>query len=310
MRRLLTILAVTSLALSVSAFAGRTAAAQTPAKELFGAMAEPAPLAARAIGSYAKGCLAGGVALPINGPAWQVMRLSRNRNWGHPKLVGLLERIAVGAQSEGWPGLLVGDLAQPRGGPMTSGHASHQIGLDADIWLTPMPNRTLIPEERETISAVSMLKDGTRQVDPARWSDAHARLIRLAARQPEVDRIFVHPGIKQELCRTAGNDRAWLRKVRPWWGHHYHFHVRIDCPGGSAGCTPQGAPPAGDGCGEELAWWLSDEPWTPSDTPAKPKPPLTLTDLPRECRMVLDARGAPVFGVHPAPPPNPLRRSG
>ena len=38
----------------------------------------------RSIGYYTHGCLAGGVALPINGPTWQVMRLSRNRNWGHP----------------------------------------------------------------------------------------------------------------------------------------------------------------------------------------------------------------------------------
>src|SRR5687767_12902571 len=56
------------------------------AKALFGAATEPAPLAARSIGGYAKGCLAGGMSLPINGPNWQVMRLSRNRNWGNPRL--------------------------------------------------------------------------------------------------------------------------------------------------------------------------------------------------------------------------------
>ena len=39
----------------------------TPAKELFGRRKTPANLAARTIGFYAKGCLAGGMALPING---------------------------------------------------------------------------------------------------------------------------------------------------------------------------------------------------------------------------------------------------
>ena len=70
-----------------------------PAKMLFGAVTAPAPLAARAIGSYARGCLAGGVSLPINGPDWQVMRLSRNRNWGTPQLLDYLERLASDARA-------------------------------------------------------------------------------------------------------------------------------------------------------------------------------------------------------------------
>src|SRR5688572_7781254 len=58
----------------------------TPAKELFVRRPTPAPLEARVVGFYAKGCLAGATALPINGKTWQVMRLSRHRNWGHPSL--------------------------------------------------------------------------------------------------------------------------------------------------------------------------------------------------------------------------------
>ena len=135
--------------------AGATVAADTPAKLLFGAKTTPAPLAARSIGAYARGCLAGAVALPINGPTWQVMRLSRNRNWGNPVLVRFLEGLASKAPAVGWNGLLVGDMSQPRGGPMASGHASHQVGLDADIWLTQMPPRLLSADEREKLSAVS-----------------------------------------------------------------------------------------------------------------------------------------------------------
>ena len=57
------------------------------ANELFGSVSLPAPLASRSIGSYTNGCLAGGVELPMTGEAWQVMRPSRNRNWGNPRLI-------------------------------------------------------------------------------------------------------------------------------------------------------------------------------------------------------------------------------
>ena len=177
------------------------------ARQLFGAAKTPAPLAARAIGFYAKGCLAGAAALPIDGAAWQAMRLSRNRNWGHPKLVALVEKLALEAkQHDGWPGLLVGDLSQPRGGPMLTGHASHQVGLDADIWLTPMPDRRLTEQEREDLSATSMLAADEVSVDPKVWTDAHVRLLKRAASYAGVERIFVHPAIKKALCDAAAKD--------------------------------------------------------------------------------------------------------
>lgn len=262
-----------------------------PARMLFGSRSEPAPLEARSIGSYARGCLAGAVPLPVDGSTWQVMRLSRNRNWGHPELIAFLERLAADAPALGWNGLLVGDMAQPRGGPMLTGHASHQIGLDADIWLTPMPDRTLSPDEREEMSAISMLKNQGMSVDPAIWTDAHARLIKRAASDPDLERIFVHPAIKKALCEFAGDPDAnadWLRHVRPWYGHHYHFHVRLKCPEGQAGCKNQDPPPPGAGCGSELAWWLSDEPYKPkSGTSSGKRRETMLSSLPAACRTVL-----------------------
>lgn len=264
-------------------------AADTPAKTLFGAVTEPAAMQPRPIGGYGRGCLSGAEALPVDGPTWQVMRLERNRNWGHPALVAFLERLAAAAPKLGWTGLLVGDMSQPRGGPMASGHASHQIGLDADIWLTPMPGHRLTREERRDLSAVSMLKPDSREVDPALWSESRARLIRQAAKDPSVTRIFVHPGIKKTLCDWAGTDRAWLSKVRPWWGHNYHFHVRLACPAGETACKDQDKPQSGDGCGKELAWWLSDEPWKPAPPPTKPPKPVLLSDLPAACSRVLAA---------------------
>jgi penicillin-insensitive murein endopeptidase len=294
--------------------------AATPAKNLFGSVTAPASLAARAIGSYARGCLAGGVALPINGPGWQVMRLSRNRNWGHPRLLAYLERLAKDVRSIGWPGLLIGDIAQPRGGPMITGHASHQIGLDADIWLTPMPNRLLTPQEREEMTAISMLRDPLN-VDLHLWRPAHTRLIKLAASYREVERIFVHPAIKQVLCDQAGRDRAWLRKVRPWWGHYYHFHVRIECPQGSPGCSAQPPVPNDDGCGSELDAWFARllQAERHPNNPAKPtatERPLALGDLPNECRTVLtygdSAARAPrrAAADKPAGPPPPRLQFG
>jgi penicillin-insensitive murein endopeptidase len=273
------------------------------ARDLFGAAIEPAPLAARSIGGYAKGCLAGGVSLPINGPDWQVMRLSRNRNWGNPRLVDYLERLASDARAlDGWPGLLIGDMSQPRGGPMLTGHTSHQIGLDADIWLTPMPDRILTEQEREDMTAVSMLKDPF-SVDPAIFTVMQGKLIRRAASYPQVARIFVHPAIKKALCQMApqiGKDRAWLAKVRPWWNHHYHFHVRLGCPPGAEGCENQKEVSGDDGCGQELVNWYAmlkksaiemAKPPKPGAKPWVGRSPLRMAQLPKECATVLTAGG-------------------
>ncbi len=264
------------------------------AKDLFGRKRTPKslealPLEARSIGFYTKGCLAGGVALPINGQTWQVMRLSRNRNWGHPELIKFLERFAEKAPQVGWRGLLVGDMAQPRGGPMLTGHASHQVGLDADIWLTPMPDRELTREEREEMSATDVVAADKRDVDPKVWTPQHLAIIRAAAQDPKVERVLVNAAIKKALCRAAGNDRAWLHKVRPWWGHNYHFHVRVGCPAGSPECKSQDGTPNGDGCGKELDYWFTEailHPKPPA-VPPKPKPPLTLADLPPACRQIV-----------------------
>jgi penicillin-insensitive murein DD-endopeptidase len=261
----------------------------TPAKELFGRKSQPAPLPARAIGSYAKGCVAGATALPIDGETWQVMRLSRNRNWGHPRLIAYLERLARRVpEINGWPGLLVGDISQPRGGPMLTGHASHQLGLDADVWLTPMPRERLSRIDREEMSAVNMVREDRLDIDPAVWTPAHAALLKAVSRERDVTRIFVNPAIKRALCREAGPDRAWLSKIRPMFGHNYHFHIRMACPPGEPGCSDQDPPPGGDGCGAELAGWFTEEMRFPK--PGKPRPPMTMAALPPECRRVLVAQ--------------------
>jgi penicillin-insensitive murein endopeptidase len=263
----------------------------TPARELFARKPTPFPGPARSIGFYATGCLAGGAPLPINGPTWQVMRLSRNRNWGNPHLIEFLERFASNAKKIGWNGLLVGDMSQPRGGPMLTGHASHQVGLDADIWFTPMPDHVQTREEREFTSATQMVAEDRLDVDPKVWTHERTELIRTAAQDPVVERIFVNAAIKKAMCREAGSDRAWLSKVRPWWGHDYHFHVRIFCPADSAECKPQPPPGPGDGCGHELDYWFKPSTLHPIQPliPPKPKAPLTLAGLPAACRQLVNA---------------------
>jgi penicillin-insensitive murein endopeptidase len=263
------------------------------AKELFGRKTAPTKGPTEVEGFYAKGCLAGGEALPINGPNWQVMRLSRNRNWGTPELVALLEKLATKVPKvSNWPGLLVGDMSQPRGGPMITGHASHQVGLDADVWLTPMPKRELSRTEREEMSATMMVRNDRLDIDPKAWTASHTAVIKAAAENPEVERIFVNAAIKKALCREAGHDRGWLWKIRPMYGHDYHFHIRMKCPANYPNCTPQPEPPDRDGCGkEDLAYWFSDAVLHPKPpkVPPKPKPPMTLAQLPAACRAVLTA---------------------
>jgi penicillin-insensitive murein endopeptidase len=262
----------------------------TPAKELFGRATRPAPYDPEPIGFYSHGCLAGAEPLPLTGPSWQVMRPSRNRNWGHPALIAFLERLApAAADASGWPGLLIGDISQPRGGPMLTGHASHQIGLDADIWLTPMPERELTRAEREEISATDMVREDGLDIDPNAWTEGRLAVIRAAARAPEVQRIFVNAAIKRELCRSAKGDRGWLAKVRPMFGHNYHFHIRMFCPHDADSCKDQDPVPPGDGCDASLAWWFTDEALHPKKS-TKTWPPMTMAKLPGECRKVLDAK--------------------
>ena len=263
----------------------------TPAKELFGRKGTPSHETPKVVGFYAKGCLAGADMLPLDGESWQVMRLSRNRNWGHPALTSFLARTATDLRAaQIWPGLLVGDMAQPRGGPMITGHASHQIGLDADVWLTPMPDHRLTRAEREELSATQTVRPDRLDIDPARWTTAHMAMLKAVAEKPEVQRIFVNPAIKKAICRDAGGDRAWLSKMRPMYGHDYHFHIRLACPAGEAGCTRQDAVPEGDGCDASLAWWFTDEALHPKPDPkARPKPPLTMAGLPNACNAVLKA---------------------
>lgn len=240
------------------------------------------------IGSYANGCLAGGENLPLQGDGYQVIRSERGRYFGHSEMIVFLQQLMKQSQQLKIGNVLVGDIAMPRGGRFSSGHASHQTGLDADIWLR-IPEKPLTQQELKTVSALPMVDVKNYQIIEKNWSSKQAQLIQLAASDDRVARIFVHPVIKQQLCKIEWKQRDWLSKVRPWFGHYYHFHVRLNCPEGSTTCEPQTPPPAGDGCGTELASWsptykapVTTKPVT--DVKPKPKPKKV---LPPMCNIVL-----------------------
>jgi len=262
------------------------------AKQLFGAAATASGQSPAVIGEYAKGCIAGARQLAETGPTWQAMRLSRNRNWAHPDTIAFVQDLSRKAAAQpGWNGLYVGDMSQPRGGPMLTGHRSHQSGLDLDIWMRPADNLGLSRAQRESISSISMRRANGAYVND-QWTRAHHEILKAAASDPRVARIFVFPGAKVRMCEDETGDRAWLRKIRPWWGHHYHFHVRLNCPRGDRTCVEQAALPPGDGCDDARQWVrniLNPPPPDPNAPPLQPRRELVMADLPARCAAVLQS---------------------
>jgi penicillin-insensitive murein endopeptidase len=240
--------------------------------------ARPSNGPARAIGGAANGCIGGAAMLPADGDGYQVIRLSRNRIWGHPETVAFVERLGRRARAAGLAPFYVGDMAQPRGGPMNFGHGSHQSGLDVDIWFNLDGKPALPPAQREEVTLPSMVLADASAVDAARFGPPQVRLLRLAATDPKVDRLFVHWTIKRALCDRVAGDRSWLHRIRPWYGHDEHFHVRLACPAGSPDCKGQAPVPPGDGCDATLDWWFG-----PKEMPLRPAPPPT---LPAQCESI------------------------
>ena len=233
-------------------------------------------LYAEAIGGYSAGCLKNAVALPLEGPGYQVIRTKRLRYYGHPDLIHYLQHLANQTRLAGMPDLYIADLAMMHGGPFTSGHRSHQTGLDADIWFR-MADRPISRWEQDAPREWALIDEPSYRMLPGRFGPRQLNLLRLAADRPEVARIFVNPVIKAEVCKQAPGE-AWVGKLRPWVGHFSHFHVRLRCPANSPDCQPQAPIPPGNGCDAELASWLKDKPQLPKVSMSY-RAPL----LPRRC---------------------------
>ena len=243
-------------------------------------IAEPLPGPPASIGFYSAGCMQGAVTLPLDGDGYAVMRPSRHRFYGHPALIDYLIALAGRMQRENRNLLLFGDLGRAPGGPMLTGHASHQNGLDADVWFTTLSRRPT-NTEREGLQSASFVAG--RKTLKSTWGPAQANVLAAAADSADVNRIFVSPPIKRYMCRQYPT-ASWLYRLRPWWGHEDHFHVRLQCPAASPLCEQQDGPnPADDGCGDDLAWWFSRE----ADLEWKKRASSTETrrfpELPAEC---------------------------
>ena len=171
---------------------------------------------------------------------------------------------------------------------MPTGHASHQIGLDADIWFEREHGPRVAPAERENPRLRSLVKENDSGIDDTVFSKRHIELLKTAAEMPNLDRMFVNKFIKQRLCETVSGDRSWLNKLVVWAGHDEHFHVRLFCPPGNPQCQPQAGYYKDDGCGAPLELWFSHPPvkLPPPGTPTPPYRP----KLPAACSAVLNAR--------------------
>lgn len=244
----------------------------------------PAPGPLRIIGR-GMGCIAGAVELPAATPGLQAIRPAHSNFWGAPTTIAALERLGAEARAAGLPDIYIGDLSNPRGGPMRGGHVSHQRGLDADVWLDVRAPHPLLPASaRDIPEPPSLVRPDGRAVDPALWSPRVATLIRLATALPGVDRVLVNPAIKRQLCQSVTGDRSWLRWVRPWYGHSAHMHISFKCPAGQPACSNLPPPPPGDGCDATLQWWFDR-----LDHPAPPGKPRPRPPLPAACRAILAA---------------------
>ena len=243
------------------------------------------PLAgpAQAIGGYSAGCVIGAEPMPKSGPGFEMMRLKRHRFFGHPALNAVLMRAGKELGSEST--LLYGDLAQARGGPMPGGHASHQSGLDADIWFYRFPSQKKITDrQRESLHASSVLAKNYVDLNPRQWHDIYAQQLMWFAGQAETERIFVNAAIKKRLCEQFPNDPR-LARLRPWFFHDDHFHLRLKCPEGEVSCVPQ-KPADGIECDEkDLQGWFAPEVIAKFTTPSTPQP--FDVDLPIECKTLI-----------------------
>ena len=239
------------------------------AKKIFGNFTSPTQLSSESIGRYNKGCLNGGVELPTKGETWQHINSKRGRNWGHPTLIDFTKELSVKATQLGWKGLYIGDLGNPRGGPTPYGHAAHQVGLEVDIKFKKPKSLNLSINDshndhrygKPSFKELNVVAKNQKNVN-SNWTKEHMDILKAAAKDERVNKIFVNAAIKVWMCKNAGSeDRSWLMKIRPERGHSEHFHIRLKCPQGSSNCvnTPLWNKYKNiDGCDKQLAWWVTD----------------------------------------------------
>lgn len=238
----------------------------------------------RIYGSTGAGCLEGSQQLKEGAQGIQIQRWALNRDYGHPLMIQYLSDLSERTRSLGLPPLLIGDISQSLGGPYgpKSNHASHNTGIDVDLPFDfALPRKSVSelanPQDVYIVRGSKIQKTFTKSIE---------LYIKTAASDPRVDRIFVAPMIKKHMCRLyeGQEHNGFLHKLRPWFGHQAHMHVRLKCPFDSPECISQMPVPQGTGCGYELESWFLPPP--PKSTIAKPKVKKERI-LPAKCTQLL-----------------------
>jgi len=173
----------------------------------------------RALGLPWRGRLVNGVELPEVSADWltwdPVLKQIPNRperRFGTAKLIATLKRVLAGfhAAHPELPQVLIGDLSRPHGGVFDQrygglGHASHQNGLDADVYYPRADHRLLAAYKPS--------------------------LVDRALAQELVDR-FVADGAQFVFVGTRVGLRGPRKRVQVIAHHNDHLHVRIFPPRG------------------------------------------------------------------------------
>ena len=253
-------------------------------------VANPTP---EAVGGYANGCQLGAQVLPEHGEGYRDIRRSRGRFYAQPQTIEMVQYIGRHLAAKYDEEILIGDLSQPAGGLMSYAHASHQNGLDVDVYFATTPKNTQHSALYESPRNETFYELGDRAagvVYPGRFKPIFRDALYLAAIHPNTARIFINPVIKLHLCRTEA-DTSWLEKLRPWNGHNAHFHLRLKCSGSL--CSNQDPVPPGDGCDADLEKWVADqsEAFRNPKAPKKPAKPRKKKPLPEICRNILSQHG-------------------
>ena len=242
-------------------------------------------------GEYANGCIDGAVELKA-GRNYQLQIWGKNRHYGHPEHVDFILDLVKDAKKHNLPDLLIGDMSGPVGGAFAkSSHGSHQPGLDVVISFDfATPKKT----QYELTHPDDIYIVDTKNRPTSYFNQDRATLIYLAAIDPRVERIFVAPGIKKRMCQLyldKDMDLTWLSKVRPWFGHRGHMHVRLGCPKDSPYCVKQKPNPVLEdyGCGYEVDSWIDPSIVPKSSKPKKPqvKPKKV---IPKQCKILFNKK--------------------
>ncbi len=205
------------------------------------------------VGYYSNGSIRNSVKLPDSGPGYIKLFLHRDRAWGTQEMIDLLIHSA-GAMNKKFPGmdrLQVGDVSKHDGGDVTDLHSSHQNGLDVDLTYYRVNLVEQRPSQINGFAENMVIRNRiSKNFDGARnWE-----FIKKLHESGDVQRIFVDPVIKKEICRQARLKKELvrfddiLRSIRPYANHADHMHVRLRCPRDARDCTSQEDPPAGTGC--------------------------------------------------------------